>query len=190
MAADRWLGWLFHDTDLGAAIFGPRFFARSRIGRHLRTEADGLDVLRARPKRDQRFAHRSGATFAQAAIVFRGPTFIGETGDNDLAGALLEEARDLLDFAVLRAADGLTIEVEINRLKLVPLDVATEKRRAFLALGQRRAGNVIARAARALAALLFRTGGKEDKTGDENEEEAKPNENEKGFLIHMRAGSA
>ena len=55
------------------------------------------------------------------------PAFIGEAGDDDLAVALLKKARDLLDLAVLGAADGLAVEVEIDRLKLIAIDVAAEE---------------------------------------------------------------
>jgi len=47
----------------------------------------------------------------------------------------LQKTGHLLDFAILRGADRLAIEVEIDRLKLVALDVAAKERRAFLSFG-------------------------------------------------------
>ena len=98
-----------------------------------------------------------GTALTEAAIVFRRSALIGESGDDDLTVVLLEEARDLLDLAVFRGADRLAIEVEIDRLKLIPVDVAAEERSAFLSFGQWRASNIVARVAGRLTALLFRT---------------------------------
>src|ERR1700719_5109643 len=110
---------LFYDADLAAAILCPGGFVGGGIGRHFRAEADRLDFLRVGAVGDEGFADRLGATFAQAAIVLRRAAFVGKAGDNDLGGALLEEARDLLNLAILRGADGLAVEVEINRLELL-----------------------------------------------------------------------
>ena len=112
---------LFHDADFGAAILRPGCFVGGGIGRHFRAETDGLDVLRVGAHRDQGFADRLRAAFTEATIVFRRATFISKTGDDDLAVALLEETCDLLDLAVFGGADGLAVEVEIDRLKLVAL---------------------------------------------------------------------
>jgi hypothetical protein len=54
--------------------------------------------LRIGAQRNERFADGLGATLAEAAIVLRRSTFVGETGDDDLSVVLLQEAGDLLDF--------------------------------------------------------------------------------------------
>ena len=158
---------LFDHADLGAPIFGPGLFVGSGISWHFHAEAHRLDFLPVGTAGDERLAHGLSAAFAEAAVVFGGPALVGEAGDDDLAAALLEGARDLLDFAVLGGADGLAVEVEVDRLKLLAIDVAAKKRSAFLALGQRGAGDVITGVARRLAALLICAGWKDGEEKDE-----------------------
>ncbi len=145
------------------------------VGGHFQAEADRLHVAGIGPHCDQGFTDRFGPPFAEAAIVFGGAAFVGETGDDDLAVALLKKARDLLDFTVLGAVDGLAVEVEVDRLKLIAIDVAAEEGgAAFGALGQWRAGDVIAGRARRLAALFPGAAGGEQ--GQKKKGEDLPNE--------------
>ncbi len=193
LSAAQKRGGLLDHADLSAAILRPGGFVGTRIGRHLGAEADRLDVLGRGPQCDEGFADGAGATFAEAAVVLSSSAFIGETGNNNLAAALLQKAGDLLDFSVLGAADGLAVEVEINRLELIAIDVAAHERSAILAIGQRRSSDVIARAASGLAAaLLFRATDKNSEEEDESEKAGQPNDGEKRteFLIHSGRSAA
>ena len=104
------------------------------VSRHFESEADGLDSIPVHAFSDQSFAHGPGPTFAKTAIVFGCAAFIGETGNNDFRRALLHETADLLDFSILRGTDCLAVEIEINRSKLIAIDVAGKKRRTFVTL--------------------------------------------------------
>lgn len=143
----------------------------ARICGHFQAETNSLNIAGVRAHRDQGFTDRLGPTLAQAAIVFLCAAFVGEPGDNDLAVALLEKPGDLLDFVILGAVDRLAVEVEVNRLKLIAIDVAAEKGGPFLALGERGAGHVIAGRAGGLAFLVC-AGGEESQTEQEKEKKA------------------
>ena len=116
------------------------------------------------PCANQTFAHRARAAFAQTTIVFGCAAFISETRDDDLARVSIHELRDLLNFSALGSTNALAIEIEIDRLKLIAVDVAAEKRGAFASLRQRRAGDGITGRARAVAATFLAA------TGEENEQ--------------------
>ena len=118
----------------------------------------------------------SGAAFAETAIVFRGPAFIGESGDDDFAGVSIHELSDLLNLSALGRANVLTVVIKIDGLKLIAVDVAAEKRCAFASLGQRRAADVIASRSRALSATFFAATRKRENENDDWEQSGIGNE--------------
>src|SRR6187397_1690169 len=103
-----------HDAEFGAAVFGPGAFAGAALGGHLSAETDGLDALAVGAGADEGFAHGLGATFAEAAIVFRGSAFVGEAGDDDGTALALQEIRDFVDLAMFAAADVVAVEAKID----------------------------------------------------------------------------
>jgi len=141
-------------TNFGAAILRPGGFVVLRISRHFQTEADRLNAIAIHPLRNEILAHCARAPVTQPTIIFRRPAFIRKAGDDYLRRAAFHELGNLLNFPRLRRTHRLTIEIEIDRLKLSALNIAAKKRRALAALRKRCPGNIITGRAGTLTATF------------------------------------
>ena len=74
---------LLGDAELGAPVLGPGGFAGSLSCWEFSAEAHGLNAVVSNALRQERLADGLCASFAEAAIVFRGAALVGETCDDD-----------------------------------------------------------------------------------------------------------
>lgn len=117
---------LFGDAKLSATVLGPSGFARSLGSREFSAEAYGLNPVVSNALGEEGLADGLCASFAEAAIVFRGAALVGETCDDD-GFTLFEGSGDFRDFWLLRTRHSEAVEPEIDRLETCAVDVSAEK---------------------------------------------------------------
>lgn len=161
-----------NDADFGAAVFGPGGFSTAGIGGHFLAEADGLDASAINTEADEFAADRLSAAFSEAAVVFIGAAFVGESGDDDIVGESAHGRGEGLDFAHFRPRDIIAVESEEDRGELGAVDVRAEEIGSINAVGEGGAQDVIPVNTGVLIAFLTVGAGGKGKQQDGEKEEA------------------